>query len=131
MVADTDNRDEAIRIAAEHRPHVAVFDAQLGGHHFKALRRFHDSQPTVKIVAFSKFELGPSAAQLDRLGVTVRIREHGAGFRRCGGASGQAVPWCSSPVSKKRSTYSSGGNALSRSSENTSLPDTSSSFPVA
>lgn len=69
VVASTDDCAEAIRLAAECEPAVAIIDAQLQEVDLRAARTFHLSRPEIGIVAFSGFDRRPTEVQLRQMGI--------------------------------------------------------------
>lgn len=69
VVAVAGTADDAIRLAEQHQPEVAVVDVHLSGDGFHALRRIHQKAPAVRLVALCGLIDGPSETELRELGV--------------------------------------------------------------
>lgn len=69
VVAVAGTADDAIRLAAQHQPAVAVVDVHLSGDGLHAIRRMHQKTPTIKLVALCGLIDAPSEAELRELGV--------------------------------------------------------------
>ena len=69
VVAVAGSADDAIRLAEQHQPTVAVVDVHLSGDGLHAIRRIHQKAPAVKLVALWGLIDGPSESELRELGV--------------------------------------------------------------
>lgn len=69
VVAVAGSADDAIRLAEQHQPAVAVVDVHLPGDGVHAIRRIHHKTPAVKVVALCGFIDAPSESELRELGV--------------------------------------------------------------
>jgi len=69
VVAVAGSADDAIRLAEQHAPEVAVVDVHLPGDGLHAIRRIHQKAPAVKVVALCGFIDAPSETELRELGV--------------------------------------------------------------
>ncbi|MCP2247315.1 response regulator [Lentzea aerocolonigenes] len=69
VVAVAGSADDAIRLAQQHEPEVAVVDVHLPGDGLHAIRRIHQKTPAVKVVALCGFIDAPSETELRELGV--------------------------------------------------------------
>ncbi|GGU15938.1 response regulator [Lentzea flava] len=69
VIAVAGSADDAIRLAGQHRPEVAVVDVHLPGDGVHAIRRIHQKSPAVKLVALCGLIDAPSEAELRELGV--------------------------------------------------------------
>jgi DNA-binding NarL/FixJ family response regulator len=69
IVAIAGSADDAIRLAEQHQPTVAVVDVHLPGNGLHAIRRMHQKTPSVKVVALCGFIDAPSESELRALGV--------------------------------------------------------------
>ncbi|MEV6237520.1 response regulator transcription factor [Lentzea sp. NPDC051838] len=69
VVAVAGTADDAIRLAEQHQPEVAVVDVHLSGDGLHAIRRIHQKVPAVKLVALWGLIDGPSETELRDLGV--------------------------------------------------------------
>lgn len=86
--------DEAIALAQQHAPSVAVLDVRMpGGGGPQAAREIHRRLPTTRILAFSAYADTPAVAEMKRVGVSdylvkgVRNAEIVAAIRRLGRAA--------------------------------------------
>lgn len=69
VVAVAGTADDAIRLAEQHLPAVAVVDVHLSGDGLHAIRRMHQRAPAVKLVALCGLIDAPSESELRELGV--------------------------------------------------------------
>ena len=69
VVAVAGSADDAIRLAQQHRPAVAVVDVHLPGDGLHAIRRLHQKAPAVRLVALCGLIDAPSETELRDLGV--------------------------------------------------------------
>ena len=69
VVAVAGSAGDAIRLAEQHQPAVAVVDVHLSGDGVHAIRRIHQKAPAVKLVALWGLIDGPSETELRELGV--------------------------------------------------------------
>jgi DNA-binding NarL/FixJ family response regulator len=69
VVAVAGTAADAVRLAVQHLPAVAVLDVHLDGNGVHAIRQIHRAAPTVKIVALCGVIDGPSEQELAELGV--------------------------------------------------------------
>jgi DNA-binding NarL/FixJ family response regulator len=57
LVAEAHDADEAIALAAEHRPHVALLDVEMpGGGGLRAAREIHARHPEIRLLTLSAHE---------------------------------------------------------------------------
>lgn len=69
VVAVASTADDAIRLAEQHVPDVAVVDVHLSGDGLHAIRRTHQREPAVRLVALCGLIDAPSETELRELGV--------------------------------------------------------------
>jgi DNA-binding NarL/FixJ family response regulator len=69
VVAVAGTADDAIRLAEQHVPDVAVVDVHLPGDGLHAIRRMHQRVPAVRLVALCGLIDAPSESELRELGV--------------------------------------------------------------
>ncbi|MDX8141482.1 response regulator transcription factor [Lentzea sp. NBC_00516] len=69
VVAVAGTADDAIRLAEQHLPDVAVVDVHLSGDGLHAIRRIHQRVPAIRLVALCGFIDAPSESELAELGV--------------------------------------------------------------
>lgn len=69
VVAVAGTADDAVRLAEQHVPAVAVVDVHLSGDGLHAIRLMHQRAPAVRLVALCGLIDAPSEAELGELGV--------------------------------------------------------------
>ncbi|WP_439657713.1 response regulator [Lentzea sp. HUAS TT2] len=69
VIAVAGTAGDAIRLAQQHVPDVAVVDVHLSGDGVHAIRRMHQRVPAVRLVALCGFIDAPSESELAELGV--------------------------------------------------------------
>jgi DNA-binding NarL/FixJ family response regulator len=69
VVAAAGTADDAVRLAQQHTPAVAVVDVHLPGDGVHAIRQMHRRTPSVKLVALCGIIDAPSESELRELGV--------------------------------------------------------------
>ena len=69
VVAVAGTADDAVRLAEQHVPAVAVVDVHLSGDGLHAIRLMHQRVPAVRLVALCGLIDAPSEAELGELGV--------------------------------------------------------------
>lgn len=69
VIAVAGSADDAVRLAQQYQPAVAVVDVHLSGDGLHAIRRIHQKTPAIKLVALCGFIDAPSEAGLRELGV--------------------------------------------------------------
>ena len=71
LVAEAANADEAIALAAEHRPDVALLDVEMpGGGGLRAAREIHASQPAIRLLALSGHATEAARRSMAQAGVS-------------------------------------------------------------
>jgi DNA-binding NarL/FixJ family response regulator len=71
LVAEAADADEAIALAEQHAPDVALLDVEMpGGGGLRAAREIHASQPGVRLLALSAHETEEARAAMREVGVS-------------------------------------------------------------
>jgi DNA-binding NarL/FixJ family response regulator len=71
LVAEAEDADEAIALAAERRPDVALLDVEMpGGGGLRAAQEIHAQHPQIRLLALSAHETGEARAAMENAGAS-------------------------------------------------------------